>query len=343
MTTAPPAPATTTALARIEMPPWASEALRPYMQDAQFELLLPALPVNSQLGKGFMPSISIVRIDPDPAAGDVYKVGSKRAGQGWEDVYAYAKPALERLAGAAGIQIRTKRADDRKDPDLCEFEAFGGMRNESGEIVMRSGSASVRLSQYSEDRWTEIQAANEKAKAYKKDKPEAELRDGWKSEMAQYRKHFASRVETKAALRAIRSLLAIKSQLTAEQVRKPKVVVRISLDTRDPEIRGALMTQGLMASTLLFGQGQPSTSHAEEVQPERAALPATAEPEDREPLGLASVVTDAPTDPRKAFSDACGAIGLGFVEAADILAENGMDHAKAAAAIERMTNERANG
>jgi len=340
MATATPAPAASTALARVEMPAWASEVLKPYEQDARFELLMPAIPMSAQLGKGMMPSLSMVRVSADPQDGDVYKVGSRKAGDGWQDVFAYAKPALERLAGAAGIQIRTRRTDDRKDHNFCEFEAVGAMRNESGEIVMRSATAGVHFPSYAEDRWTEILSANEKSKPQYK-KPEGELRAAWTNEMAQYRKHFIRRVDTKATLAVIRMLLAIKSQLTAEQVAKPKVVLRIALDTRDPVVQGALMAQGISASALLYGPSREAPESRAEVVDNGHALTPGALPEaEAEPLGPAGPAPEPSTDPRKRFTEACEGFGLTFVEAAEILTAHGNDYAKAAAEIERRANEK---
>lgn len=326
------------ALVKSELPQWVSDSIKPYAQDGGFELVLPALPVNSQLGKGLAASVSIVRIDPDPQGGEVFKVGSRKKGDGWEDVYSYAKPALEKLASAAGIQLRTRRVDDRKDRDLCEFEAVGAMRNESGEVTMRTGTASIRFSEYSEDRWTEILTANEKSKYPKK---EDELRSSWRSEMAQYRKHFASRVETKAALRVIRSLLAVKSQLTAEQVKRPKVLLRISLDTQDPEVRRALLAEGASASSLLYGPARErSGAEVVEAAPIAGALPAgDFDDPAGEPLGPASAEpSPSTTSDADLFTEGCGALGLDIAEAAKVLSEAGGDYAKA----NTLLNARAN-
>jgi hypothetical protein len=329
-----PAPQSTA----LTIPSWAEVALRPFIDRGDYELLLPALPVSGDLGQGLAPAVSVVRIDPNPLGGEVFKVGSRKKGEGYEDIYSYAKPGLEKLAAAAGIQIRTRRVDDRKDRDYVEFEAIGGMRNESGEIVMRAGTAGVRFSEYAEDRWTEIMAANEKSTKYKKQEPE--LRSGWQAEMAQYRKHIVSRVETKAALRVIRSLLAIKSQLTAEQVARPKVLLRVNLDMRDAEVRGALLTRGLSAGALLYGP--QSRSGAEVMEPEEATpRPALAARDDEgdEPLGAVEqepAATVLASDAEHYFRDGCGKLGLDMIQSAELLARAGMDYAKAGAELDKL-------
>lgn len=333
----PATPGTAIAKSAPILPPWAEEVLRPYLGSTEFELILPAMPMSGALPSALMPSISIVRIDPDPANGDVYPVGRKNVDGQWVNVLAYAKPALERLASAAGVQLRTRRTDDMRDPDLCAFEAVGAMLNSTGDQVMRSASAAIRLTQWSEDRWTEILAANEKYPDKKKDEPK--LRADWRAEMAQFRKHFASRVETKAALRVIRQLLAIKSQLTAAQVARPKVLARISPNLNDPEVRSAMLTRGLFAGALLYG---PEPSRAEVVEEPRRALPAAdGGGDDERAEALAAIERPAAAAEQSAealFAEGCDVLGLDLHERAKILTAAAGDWAKANAALNEIGN-----
>lgn len=344
----PAAPPPSTAIARMpEMPGWLKPQLEPFANRQDIELLLPAIPISSDLGFGMRPQLSVVQIDPDPKNGEVYKVGSRKDANGsWEDVYAYSKAALEKLASAAGIQIRSRRVDDRKDRNYVEFEATGGMRNESGETIIRTGTAGVYFDQYSEDRWTEIVAANAKSKYEKKS--EDQLREAHAAEMAQYRKHFVPRVETKAMMRVIRSLLGIKSQLTSAQVAKPKVLVRLAFqpDTSDPEIKRLMVERGMDSTRALYGPGEGSAVEERRTVRTGDAAVVVDDDEDGEPLGP---VSDA-GEPEAAgaaksgyalWQEAIAAVGLDLAQQEEILTRNGGDFSKAAAEVSNLANQKA--
>lgn len=273
----------TTAMQKFEMPTWATSALQPFLNNDSVELLLPAIPLTADVGRGFKVEASVVQLSADKDAGDVFKVGSKKVGSNWIDTYGYTKAALTKLAQQAGIQYDTQRIDDRRDPDVCAFKCHAIMRTASGEMVHCTASKEFRFTEYAEVRWQEMLAANTKADSRYK-KSESDLREAWSAETLQMRKHMHAQTETKAMLRVIRAMLSIKGGLTAEQVAKPKVVLRFVPDTNDPDMRQALLQRGTDAGSVLYAP-QRSESMAEVVNATRELMPPADEDEEREEAG----------------------------------------------------------
>lgn len=268
------------------MPDWLKGALAQFMNNPAYDLVLPSIPAGEP-GYGMKPSVCVVQLSGDPDAKEVFKVGAR----GGADLLALTKAGLERMADAAGITIRTRRTDDRKDPDYCEFEAVGMMKNAQGQDIIRSGTAGIRVSQWREDRRTELME-----QAAKWNKPTAGVESALNVEMAQFRKHFISRTETKAVLRVIRSFLAIKSGVTRAEVEKPKVLVRMTFqpDMSDPDVKRAVIAKALGASALAYGP-TGGGSFAEAIETAPAALPPAAE-----------VVTDDEREPGEVETAASG-------------------------------------
>jgi hypothetical protein len=227
-----------------------------------------------------------VRIDPNPDAGDVFKVGSKYTGKDnsgeskYEDVLSLSKTALMKISNAAGIVwnwSETKPISATRDYVL--YQAVGAFWKTSGEWLPLKCTKEIDL-QVIED---ETYEANlEKAKKYAgsryasdKEKlgnmtPEEWAKAQTKSNMIQWRKNKLMRAETGAMLRVIRDLLSMKQQYSPAELQKPFVVphVDFSPDYSDPEVRKMVMQHGLQATSDLFGRSaapqaqlQGSTQH----------------------------------------------------------------------------------
>lgn len=340
MAVAPAAPATkaSTALAvRDMLPDWALKPLERFLNNPDFELLLPAIPVNSQLGFGYDLSVSVVQIDPNPINREVFKVG----GRDGADLFAYSKPALEKMASAAGISIGpTRRMDPGTDQDFCHIGVSGMMKNESGQPIIRSASKAHYMPHV-------IDSALQEKRKYNAGKSDAELMPLVAGEMAQFRRHIIARTETGAILRLVRQFLAVKSALTREQISKPKVLVRVDWrpDVSDPETRRFLLEQGARGAMALYGPEPRQIEGGARIEPSAASV-VEDDPDNETAAAVAAAASAAPAtapavDPgRKRFEEACGGMGLSFLEAVEILKANDGDHAKAALAIERMANEK---
>jgi len=87
-----------------------------------------------------------VKIDPDPEAGDVFKVGAKKVGNNWQDVLSLSKTAILKLGTAAGIVWNwneTKVLSVSKDYVL--YQAVGAMRKPSGEWIPLKATKEIDL------------------------------------------------------------------------------------------------------------------------------------------------------------------------------------------------------
>lgn len=346
----PPPAAPATAIARIDdMPDWLSGAVQKYAQNPAFDLLLPAIPVNSQPGWGYVPSVSVVQLKADPNEGDVFKVGKKND----QEVYAYSKQALEKLASAAGISLRMTRVDDRKDRNFCEVEAVGVMKNESGQEIVRTASKAFHMD--------DVEAAAMKEKQrWKPTMTDDEARALVANEMAMFRKHLLARTESGAANRVIRALLAIGSGMTAQQIARPKVLVRFDFRPdpgNDPEMKRMMMDQGFGAQSRLFGPvrseraAEPQTRHlgtAEVIEDDeetaRARALADSSPGGEGECGAVVGGSDQPSgslvsETEARFYEAAQAVGLTAKETVELLAKHGQDFEAAYAALSRAANE----
>lgn len=195
-------------------------------------LVTPATSVAS-IPEGCEVAISAIQIDPDPkSGGDVYEVGGGKLG--------LSKYALDRISNAAGISWdahQSRRLDDARDPHYCHYKAVGVYRHFDGtevqlqgekEMDLREGSAQVQAL------WERYESGLAKFKAgqqkYPPKDPTAQIRE--------MRLHILAHAESKAKLRAIRSM-GIKTAYTAEELKKPFMVARLMWtgQSQDPALR----------------------------------------------------------------------------------------------------------
>lgn len=231
---------------------------------------------------------SVVLVNPDPNAGDVFKVGSRWNEQkrSSEDLYCLGKPALMRIAAAAGIVWNWRESGPVViQRDYILYKAIGAVRLPDGSWQPIVAEKEIDLAVIEEElrdqytkkadgplggdaannfkgEWREITDGEKKRKVFflaEEEKPryvEANVR----SNLIQWRKNKLMRAETGAMLRVIRAALGIKAQYTKEELQKPFVVPRIdfSPDYSDPAVRQALIEHGVRAMANLFGQVTPA-------------------------------------------------------------------------------------
>lgn len=167
-----------------------------------------------------VPSLSVIRVNPDPKAGDVYAVGGQLA---------LRKHVLLKIANAGGIHIRTRKVSPRHDLDNIEWEAIAFGRLPDGTPI------SVKCSKTWS--WAKCQQEMKPAQA------------------AQYRQFADEQTETKAILRAVRAGMNLKTGYTPEEIRKPFLVARavFAPDMSDPEVRKVVLQSQLQPSAALYG------------------------------------------------------------------------------------------
>lgn len=227
----------------------------------------PNLPIGCEV------AFSAVLIDPEGS--EVYAVQGGKLGLG--------KTALNRIAKALGITwdpIQSNRTDDGKDSCFAAYKAVGFYRHFDGSVMTVTGERSL-----------DLREGSESAKTMKP------------GDLSQQRKFIAEHAETKAKLRAIRSM-GIQTAYTKEELGKPFVIAKLMLTGRvsaedDPtgELQRILthnISQSMLgASSALYG-GQPP-----EIAPPGDLPPATATPE------LAEAKTEVSTEPTFCTKERC--------------------------------------
>lgn len=190
----------------------------------------------SALPPQYVLAVSVVQLNPDPKAGEVYgdPLWCKKASDAKDAPFtelAPTKTALRKLASAAGISITTQRTDPRTIQHFWEFKATATRRNIDGSVEvreatkewdMRDGSAQIGK------RWTpnQIQA---------------------------FRANGLRHCESRAANAAVREF-GIKQKYTVEELRKPFIVVTPTFvpDMTDPEQRKLVAQNALSGTAMLY-------------------------------------------------------------------------------------------
>jgi hypothetical protein len=210
------------------------------------------------LPEGCSVAFSIIHVDAD---NETYPVGGKLG---------LARVALDRIAAAAGISWdanASHRTDDGRDPRYCAWVAVGRTMQLDGLIIQLVGSKEMDL----RDGSPQVAGLREQVDNKNKRRKPGDKLASADGQIREMRLHVAQHAETKARLRAIRSL-GIRSAYNPEELRKPFVVVRLQWtgQSDDPVLKRefAVMT----AKHMLQGRGD---LYGREPQPAPApALPA---------------------------------------------------------------------
>lgn len=265
----------TNALARPAAPiDWAVELER--LQRDHF-IIGPITDLSStSMPEGFDIAKTFVKIE---VGADTFKVGTEGFGEDRVEQHALTKSGIERLAIAAGAAAKVVRVDDHGHPYKCEYEATAIMRMLDGSPQIATASRSYDLTEDGSDYIEVFEKA--RSKVYKDDEyskgPKlsdeqlaAKAESAGRVAVAQARSTMQRNAETKAKLRALRSLLGIRSKYPKpELMRRTFVALRAHFSGRseNPRLREqfALMSaqSALGATQALFG---PMTT--------RRALPA---------------------------------------------------------------------
>jgi len=189
---------------------------RLFAAQRDFNLVAPATAVG-QLPEGLSVALTAVEIDQES---ETYSVGFGKRG--------LAKSALDRISAGVGISwdpARSGRLDDGRDPYYCRYLVVGSYRQFDGTAVTIQGDKEMDLRPGS----PQCVALEEQQRA------KGKSADGQIREM---RLHILSHAETKARLRAVRSL-GVRTGYTTQELSKPFVVARVMFtgQTSDPELR----------------------------------------------------------------------------------------------------------
>lgn len=196
-------------------------------------------------------------------ARETYSTGNSERG--------LSKSALNKLAGAVGIAwsgTESRRLDNGSDARYVHYRAVGYLRDFSGQIVPVKGEKVMDLRDGSP------QIAAMRSRAESKAARSGEKVADWKAQLRDMRLFILEHAETKAQLRAIRSLPGVRTSFTKEELAKPFFGVRLQLtgQSDDPELRRMFaerIADSFLSTQLqLFGPQTPAP----------AALPEGTEP-----------------------------------------------------------------
>lgn len=243
----------------------ANQLIKSYqeMRNKGYNMISPSATFLQNIPDHMQIAHDIIVVNTTAAAKEVYNTGTNNS-----LAYALSKTAILKIASAAGIQIDpslTKRLDDRKDKRYCAYQAAVVYTKPDGSRVGFKAEKTYDLDIIEE----KITAAKEDQRDGQYSKPY--MREaGWvekqtKKEMLQIREHMTSLCETKALLRAIRGVLALKTSYTAEELAQPFVVTRVTfkLDYSDPATKARILDAALGSTNSLYGQ-QPQLSSPNE-------------------------------------------------------------------------------
>lgn len=255
-------------------------------------LLMPAA-TEVQLNPFYKITVMEVTADLSENSGDIFKVGSVKTGttqQGkdiWEETYSPAKPLLMKIAAAAGIQFDPDHTYGTKiDANTYKAKAYGAMRMPDGTgkthadekvICLDDEEANYRVEfmDKSIKGVTDEKAAKAAAEMFKGNWIDAKNKWGKACKayviddcdrekyiersvlvnMTLLRKTAAAKAMTGAILRVIRALTGMKGQYTKKELQKPFAIPRVTFspDYTDPEVRKAMLSQGMNSIGSLFG------------------------------------------------------------------------------------------
>jgi len=228
------------------------------------------------LSEWHVPVVEVVMLDPDPKGGDIYPQGEK---------YAVTRQGLSKLAVAAGViwsASETRRTDDRRCPDYVSFQAVGGIQKPDGTYTFMKAEYDMDMEVVEEDLINIHTVA-----AKKKNRDQAYIDSCVHRDLIQKRKHKLKLAESGAKDRVIRELLGIKAAYPMEQIRKPFVILRITVrpDYTDKDVKRAMLASAIQSMTGIYGSVPTQIGYEEPIDvtpvpedaaPETSAAPATA-------------------------------------------------------------------
>jgi hypothetical protein len=205
----------------------------------------------------------------------------------WIETFSPAKPLLMKIASAAGIQFDPDHTyGTRIDTNTYKAKAYGAMRMPDGTgkthadekvICLDDEEANYRIefmdksikgitdekqaksaAEMFKGRW--IDTTNKWGKACKAYVIDDSDRDKYIERsvlvnMTLLRKTAAEKAMTGAILRVVRALTGMKGQYTKAELQKPFAIPRVTFspDYNDPEVRRAMLSQGMNSIGSLFG------------------------------------------------------------------------------------------
>jgi hypothetical protein len=189
--------------------------------------------------------------------------------------YGLGKPALNRIAQAAGIEFIVDKTGLVGTPtrEYLQYRAVARMRLQDGTFIERPGTVEWFYDlevQPILDEVEELKREYEERRAKGEPLNSQDMKRlagklyGKKKQAHDALAKRVPMVETKAMLRAIRALLPIKSKYTAEELRAPFVVPRVDVvpDVDNPNVQALMQSRAIDISRALYGTSSEAAAPA---------------------------------------------------------------------------------
>jgi hypothetical protein len=217
-------------------------------------------------------SYELLRIDPEPmpTGQDVFSIGKKEIDDKWVEVYSFSKTALQKLAHAAGVQIdhNTSGFIPTGNPRSAGYKIVGAIQKPDGTWLRLTQSKVVDIDVTVEKtrfKYMNLLEAGKLQSGFGDKKKTLKVDDEGKKYVETKVKEEEIRVlefkealaETKAYTRLVRALLALKGYYTKEELKRPFIVVKISLNIHyllsNDSMKQQLVQYALESQNAMFG------------------------------------------------------------------------------------------
>lgn len=318
-----------------------------------WNIITPAITTEG-LTKLHAVTVEHIALSPDPKDGDVYPHDKGKM--------IIHKQGLEKLSNLAGIEmVKTVRTDNQSDRQYISYQAGGFIRKADGSVVMCVKTYGMDFEVIEEEvlegyqekmkKWVKDKAANAWPNNLTEQQRQEYVDFNSRKEVRRRRKYKDQLCESGAQARVKRDLLGLKAYYSPEELKKPFVVVRITLkpDYDDPAIKMMLTQAAISASGQIFGydpnQHTPALAapaaqitHEAELEVEPAALPNGGAVEDADYEEAAAAA--GPPDPAEAArADFEGADGGEKIKILDkLIVTKGYDKKQLKKGLEQFTD-----
>ncbi len=214
----------------------------------------------------------LLYIDPTPMpqGQDVFSIGKKEFDEKWIEVFSFSKTALQKLAHAAGIQIDHSSSGyiPTGNPRSAGYKIVGAIQKPDGTWQRLTQSKVVDVDVTVEKTRFKYESllqagklstgSGDKKKIYKNDaEGKKYIENKIKEEELRILEFKEALAETKAYTRLVRALLALKGYYTREELKKPFVVVKISLNIHymmsNDSMKQQLVSHAIASQNAMFG------------------------------------------------------------------------------------------
>lgn len=223
----------------------------------KYNLLIPVQSIQ-EVNSIYKLVVNIVKISTDLKDKDIYR--EKGAGA---DMYALTHKALTKLFTAANGQIvESNRVRTRVCENCIDIVKATGKAPACGNCAARANVAVKVTAKFPEmsGGWRLVQSTREI--------DFSNMGNATDGQIKQTKAYAVEHAESKALSRCIRKGLSIKSTYTLDELEKPFIVVYPVLDSRDADVKKALIAGAMAGSNLLYGSGLSLGAGAQAALPE---------------------------------------------------------------------------